>query len=77
MLLYLCSNSSRWRGGLLSWLGGQALHQHQWNDVGGLVAADELATDGALRAFLFTGASTVLARDEGLHQAGVAEQVAW
>lgn len=75
MLLYLCSDSNRrWRG-LLSRLRGEAFLQEQGDDVGTLIAADELSTDGALGALGFAGTCTILASYKSLHKTGVAEEV--
>jgi len=75
--LYLGSSSSSRDDQLLPRLCGETLFEQQGHNVRGLGAAEELSADGTLGAFGLAGGSAVFPGDEGFHEAGVAEEVAW
>ena len=79
-LCYLWLNSSscsRCDRSSLSRLGAQSFHQQERDHVGGLGAADVLATHWTLGTAWFARPTAVLAGDEGFHEACMAKQVAW
>ena len=55
----------------------QPLLQQQRYNVSRLVPANSLSANGTLRTLGFVGSGAVLTGDEGFHEAGVAEEVAW
>jgi len=76
--MYLgCDRRGRCHSSLLSRLCREAFLQQQRNDVGDLVAVDDLSTNRTLGALWFARARAIFASNQCFHQTRVAEQMTW